>query len=115
MKVQINSVAMIKQQLSLDTDLSSPCMGDCENRFTSVATSNIHGQLWHTEETVMKGTINMTHIRFPKIAASLNPISSSPVGITTSTILSGRSKMNMEGKVQVGLATGVGSWQCLQL
>lgn len=68
-----NSVAMVKQQLSLDIDLSSPCMKDCENRVTLVTTSNIHGQLWHTEETVMKGTINMTHIRFPKIAANFKP------------------------------------------
>lgn len=68
--IDLNIVAMVKQQLSLGTDLSSPRMKNCENRFTLVTTSNIHGQLWHTEKTVMKGTINMTHVRFPKIAAS---------------------------------------------
>lgn len=108
----LNGVAMVKQQLSLDTELSPPFMKELENRFILMTTSNIHGRLWHTDETVMKGTINMTHTRFPNIAASfLNPISRSPVGIITSTIMSGR-PMNTEGKYN--LATGVGSWQCLQ-
>lgn len=61
---------MVKQQLALDTELSLPFMKELENRFILMTTSNIHEQLWHTEETVMKGTINMTHIRFPNIAAS---------------------------------------------
>lgn len=66
----LSSVAMVKQQLSVDTELFPPFMKEIENRFILMTTSNIHGQLWHIEETVMKGTINMTHIRFPNIAAS---------------------------------------------
>lgn len=66
----LHSVAMVKQQLPLHTELSPPFMKELENRFILMTTSNIHGQLWHIEETVMKGTINMTYIRFPNIAAS---------------------------------------------
>lgn len=111
----LNGVVTVKQQLSLDTELSPPFMKELENRVILMTTSNIHGRLWHTDETVMKGTINMTHTRFPNIAASfLNPISRSPVSIITSTITSGR-PMNTEGKYNFSLATRVGSWQCLQL
>jgi len=66
----LNSVAMVEQQLSLDTELSPPFMKELENRFILMTTPKIRGQLWHTEETMMKGTINMTHIRFPNTAAS---------------------------------------------
>lgn len=66
----LSSVAMAEQQLSLVMDLSLPFTKELENRFILMTTSNIHEQLWHTEETVMKGTINRTHIRFPNVAAS---------------------------------------------
>lgn len=69
-RMDLCSIAMVKQQLSLDMKLSPPFIKELENRFIFVTTSNTHGQLWHTEETVMKGTINMTPIRFPNIAAS---------------------------------------------